>query len=130
MNKELEAQLIPILETTNEGLAAAVELLKEQAPLLVNELLRWTAIYSFAWWFLGVFILIATLSTRSRMYQLAKVYDSKIEALDAEIRVVTCGIQAILIVIGLGLSLGNFTWLKVLVAPRLVLLEYITRHLN
>ena len=117
MNKELMEQLLPIIEKTKEGVLRGVELAQEQMPELIQQLLLWHGIKSFLFFLLGVVILVGT-------GILLKIIIPKTRWNEPE---VVCYMFFIFpIVSGFTVVLGNITWLKVLVAPKLFLIEYIS----
>lgn len=137
MNEELKAQLIPILENTKDGLAAAVDFLCEQSPLLVDEILRWEGIKSGMVFFIYATVMIIGMIFSKKIRLLAKIRSrSKNEEcirLCGEHKHDECmwcpilGVIAhiIIFVILPIVVLCNLTWVKVLVAPRLFLIEYV-----
>jgi len=130
VDEELKAQLIPILENTKDGLAAAVDFLCEQSPLLVNEILLWEGIKSGIICLVLLALMIIGIVISKKVRSLVKNKDCKKACGDSADECMWCPGLAIayhvMVYIGLPIIMFcNLTWLKVLVAPRLFLVEYI-----
>ncbi len=124
MDEEIKAQLIPILVNTREGLAAAVEELKEQAPLLVKELLWWEGVHSAIWFMLGVVCLLSlTLFAKKQWKWAMRVC----EAEDGTSVLLTVITQGAILLPGIVLMMENLVWFQILIAPHVFLLEYIAK---
>lgn len=121
MDEEIKAQIIPIIENTKEGLAKAVDFLCEQSPILVKEILWWHGVQSALFCLLGLAILIILAMTRKKLWDWADEADGPSEG--AAWMGVLVG-QIMALIGGVGFVLTNFAWLKILIAPRLFLLEF------
>ncbi len=137
MKKELIEQIVPIIETTKEGLMKVVETLQERCPLLINEILWWNGLRYGFWCLIGALMLVI-------YWFLFKRYWEKLRS-DAVIWFGSpCGgeskggaVVVPFIIGGLICNLcgpvmffANLTWIKILIAPRLYLLEYVGDLLN
>ena len=119
MNEEIQTKILEqvgdVTEITKQGLMKAAEIMQEQCPLLVEELLRYTAITS------GIrfcFFSVASMATFFIVWQALK-------------RKTDAGwfaplIAAELTVLPLVGVVTSLAWLKIWIAPRLFLLEYIS----
>ncbi len=129
MDEEIKAQIIPIIEGTKEGLAKAVDFLCEQSPILVKEILWWHGIRSAMWFavLLAAF-LVGIYYSRKFLLWVAAV-DCKKECPTTK-GCLFCPSLCFLfhvVIYGGGATIlfTNLTWLKILVAPRLFLLEFL-----
>ncbi len=124
MDEEIKAQLIPLIEDTKEGLAAAVEVLKEQAPLLIKELLWWEGVQSGVFFLIGIACLVVLAVTFKKHWRWA------LGQIDSSEGASLFGVifpQMGLLGAGVPLVLCNLAWLQILIAPRVFLLEYVAK---
>jgi hypothetical protein len=126
LKQEVVNTIIPILDQTREGLAKAVDVLQEQFPLLVEEILTWNCIKSGTCCFLFMMLMFLTSILSVWMWKIAKKEYDKDAAdnKDTSWIVLPCLIQAVLITPMAGV-IYHHTWLQIWIAPRLFLLEYI-----
>ncbi len=120
MDEEIKAQLIPIIEGTKEGLAKAVDFLCEQSPILVKEILWWHGVSSAILLLASVLVLCCLYRMRRKSYNTIK--DSWDDG-----PIPTLGISLAYAVGGMFGFIGcieGWDWLKILIAPRLFLLEF------
>lgn len=121
MDEELKAQIIPIIENTKEGLAKAVDFLCEQSPILVKEILWWHGIRS-AILFIVLLAAFVYLCAKTK-----KVFGWLSDQRDPDIPLAELGMGTYCVGTFMAcptLLIANLTWLKILVAPRLFLLEF------
>jgi hypothetical protein len=120
MTEELQNTLASILETGKATLSTLVDTMMVEAPELIKELLWWNGITSFIW-----FIIFSILFLLLWKWEI-KIWKWGIEKSDYD------PYYFISIFYSMGhftvalLAFTSLTWLKVLVAPRLFLLEWIT----
>lgn len=137
INRSVDAAESVAGDITN-ATGTALDFLATEIPDVVQQLLVWHAIESFIWFFLGVLLLAAPWlvywrwggrgePTEPRYGEaryketLTHGYDGRISQ-DALFALVLGGLVATLI--GVALTLVNLDWIKILVAPKLYLLEY------
>jgi len=137
INRSIDAAESVAGDITN-ATGTALDFLAAEIPDVIQQLLVWHAIESFIWFFLGTLILAAPWLVYWRWggrgeptepkYGEARYketfthgYDGLIDQ-DALFAILLCGSIATLI--GAALTLGNLDWIKILVAPKLYLLEY------
>lgn len=141
MNEELKAQLIPILESTKDGLAAAVDFLCEQSPMLVKEILLWEGIKSGIVCVVLATVMIIGILLGKKLRLIMKIRSTKKN--EECIRIcgdskhdecVWCpGLSFVALVITYVILpiiiFCNLNWVKILVAPRLFLIDYVREWL-
>lgn len=120
MNEKIENNLDQIIAYLHEGVKTAGDFVVEQTPLLVQEILTYNLIYHGSLMGLGIFIAVMMISLTLRFWP-------KIDWDDGD------HVMSFLIgsIAGWGLSLGLifcniFVVIKIIFAPRLYLLEYIS----
>lgn len=124
MDKDLMEQILPIVEKTKEGILAAVSALEQEAPLLVKELLWWYGIKSFLFWILGICLMVATAWFLKKMWKFIVKED------DEEGYILGVFATLLFCIPGVAFFVSNFDWLKILVAPRLFLIEFVSNLLT
>lgn len=137
INRSVDAAESVAGDITN-ATGTALDFLAAEIPDVIQQLLVWHAIESFIWFFLGLLLLASPWLAywkwggqgepaeprygEARYKEtLTHGYDGRISQ-DALFALTLCGVIATLL--GLVLSMGNLDWLKILVAPKLYLLEY------
>lgn len=119
MNEQLEAALVEIINRAVSGYDASISFLSEQLPDVVSQLLIWEFTHNFI-------IFLLSLGALGIAYYLSRKIMNNKEFFDGH-QAPPATLVAILawfvgaIVFSL---LVNFTWLKILVAPKLYLIEY------
>ena len=123
MKEELQNQLVEqvgdIAEMTKEGIMKAVEVIQEQCPLLVNEILTWHFVQSLILFALGMFLLASFWLYAKKMWRYTIEKEN-------EFWIVCVYITITQNLIGVVFVFTNLTWLKIAIAPRLFLMEYIS----
>jgi len=131
MTEELKTKLVesllPMIEKAKEVGGNLVDVVMEQSPELVREILAWGLVSS-----LIVFLIFFTLliSFQIGMFKYGWKKAAKIEeglsSYDKGIAYIITGfLHTFPSIIFLAICCKNFDWLKILVAPRLYLIEYI-----
>lgn len=118
MKDELIKAILPIIEQTKEGIARGIEVLMEQSPILVKEILTFHA------WKYGLLTCLGVLCFLSLLMIIPclKAIKKK-DAWEAAPFLLFFMLPGGL---GLGIFFENvFAYIKVLAAPRLFLVEYI-----
>jgi len=118
MDKELLEQILPIVEKTKEGILKGVEVAQEQMPELINQIYAWRFTISLLGFLLGLLLIIATFIIPIILYKKLKVAEEE-----------GCGLVFLgymLIVPFTAICVENLDWLKILTAPKLFLVEYIS----
>ncbi len=112
----LQGYLIKALDKTGNLVDKAVDMVTEQAPLLIQEVLKWYFAYNLILFILGIVVIIGTIYG---VRKLVKYVDA-----DGAEYLLVAGILAFVGTISS--SLINLQWLKIWIAPRLWLIEYTT----
>lgn len=138
INRSVDAAESVAGDITN-ATGTALDFLAAEIPDVIQQLLVWHAIESFIWFFPGVLLLASpwfvywkwggrgeptepAYSGEARFKEtFTHGYDGCIDQ-DALFALLLCGAVATLA--GLVVTLGNLDWIKILVAPKLYLLEY------
>lgn len=114
MNEQSQKILSDLLQRAVSGIDAAVGFSQAQIPDVINQLLMWQTVSSI----LAQVICLALISIS--IWGAIKAWASN----DVDTVVVTLIFGGILTVICLAVFSLNFDWLKILIAPKLYLLEY------
>ena len=118
LKEEISKQLTPILEATKNGILKAADILKEQVPDLVNEIYCWEFTMSIIGFLFGIVMLIGT------------CYIMHWSNKDDQKTGKSSGSFGLLLLLFVGISflimISNFDWAKILIAPKLFLIEYIS----
>lgn len=113
MNEQAQQALANLLSIAVDGLNGAVEFSKAQLPEVVEQLLMWHMVESLIWFIGSTILLIVSVGTFVGMYK------GRIEESDGLIMLSLCATP-----VGfLGMAF-NLEWLKIMIAPKLYLLEY------
>jgi len=126
MNKEVLEQLLPVLKVTKEGLLRSVDVIQSEAPQVAEQLLRWKFTLSLAWFGTGLVMLVAMLVCSVVLWKIAtrnkKEWEQSKE--DGGVAVMSM-INFIALFIPSAMMLSHLEWIKILIAPKLYLMEYI-----
>lgn len=122
MNEKLQEALAKILEKTTKGVEGSIELLSGELPELINQILIWYALESFIWFSIGAAGLVAF----KVKFKAISAYRESVDDYDLSYGASYAG-QVAWIIISTTLTLSNYTWIKILVAPKLYLIEYAAR---
>jgi len=123
MNEQLQAELLKIVTNINNGAESVWGFLTDQTPEVIRQLLLWHGIYSLILTLLGVGILVGVFCFNYRLFKwFSKLSEQKQR--EHEGTVIVFMLQIFWLI---PLSfLINLTWLKIWLAPKVWLLEYIT----
>jgi hypothetical protein len=121
----LDKSLSSIIDGATEKGSKLVDWLYEQAPDVVNQLLAWKAVESALYFILFVALIIVPL-----VYvrpKLVKMWNENESFEDGQIAIFIagCAVSIISLGVGLGNILDETAWLKILIAPKVFLLEYL-----
>ncbi len=116
MKEELMAQVLPILEKTKEGILKAVEIVQAEMPELIQQVLAWNFTISLIGCIVGWVIFVLGICLFQLIHK--EVKDTSDNGCQA--------ISLALLVPGLLMGVLNLTWLKIAIAPKLFLIEYVT----
>ncbi len=122
-------QYLPDPNTIKENIGAAVDMLQEQAPLLVKELMRWHFCQSLLFFLCGLAFGVAVIIVTKTVFNKVRDAELALEAAnkyaDESLKFISLLLFSLLIpaIVIMG---SNLIWLKIWIAPRLFLMEYIT----
>jgi len=125
MREEILAIIKPTLELANQGVVQAVEVLKVQAPEVVNEILAW------GFWINFIHFLFFALSLSFIIYLITGSRLKKLTVGD-DGTIIKLIVSIFILFISSISSMPHFVfvWLKILIAPRLYLIEYVSSLIN
>lgn len=137
INRSVDAAESVAGDITN-ATGTALDFLATEIPDVVQQLLIWHAIESFIWFFLGTLVLAAPWFVYWRWggrgeptepkYGEMRYKETLTHGYYGQVREEALAFFALLsgivTFLGLALTLSNLDWLKILVAPKLYLLEY------
>ena len=136
MDKEIKSRILEqvgdVAEMTKQGLVKAVEIMQEQAPELVREVLAWNFALSLLIFLSGLLVAGGVMVAMPIVYRAIKKSDlSSNRSYDPCNRLfVHVGWVVVFFAVGIGIDASNFTWLQIWIAPRLFLLEYVSNLIN
>ena len=125
----LDAVLIDAIQKTQGAIGEAADFALAQAPDVVQQLLLWAAISEGIKCILSVVILTACCKTVMFIVNYPKpdgAFDKNLIWWGNDLQPAVAVLAPVLIVMSAGLAacLFNLTWLQILIAPKLYLLEY------
>lgn len=138
MNDQLQSALAQMIEKAMTGVDAATEFMVAETPEVVQQLLSWYMLWSFLKFLLGATILICVIvawwkgpkglgeclnpdaNRWDRKYKWSLTHDKDG---DAFMFFLTGLATAFVTLIGVAFA-SSFDWLKILIAPKIWLLEY------
>ena len=117
MKEEILAQVVPLVELTKHGILKAVEILQREAPEVVREILAWGIVSSLIPFVVGFIVFVLACWG---VVHVCRHSDDFGDDTGAGIFFMS------LVVAGLSFAImcNASAWIKVLVAPRLYLIEY------
>ncbi|MCK5017502.1 MAG: hypothetical protein KAS32_10585 [Candidatus Peribacteraceae bacterium] len=122
--KEKLLEYLPDPNTVKGGIAEVVEIVQTEAPLVVEEIIRWHIAYNLVW-FVGsavVFALVLFVLTKWTWKFGIKEYNKGEEGYF----VAGVILPILLMIVCIFVFGSHFGWMKPLMAPRLFLLEYLS----
>jgi len=122
MNEQLQLELTKIITNINSGAETAWGFLSEQTPDVVQQLLLWHVVYSAILCVFGAIALIFIFSTI--MFVITNIEKLKVD--DACLARAAAQVFISVLSFIVCADCINITWLQLLIAPKVWLLEYIT----
>ena len=124
--KELLREYLSDPNTVKGSLMEVVDVVQREAPLVVNELIRWTVIYNLIW-FIGSILIIVGIAILLKK----KLWKWSVDNFeDDDLSILGIIIPLGGIVIAIKVMSCHFGWIMPLVAPRLFLLEYLAQMIK
>lgn len=124
MNDDLQKALAEILKKTTQGVEAGVGFLQRELPDVVQQILIWHGVNSAIFFVLGLAILAYCPWKSKKLWDKGTEVENanKHACVDGYIYgVLTCWFLS---AVGLVIVFTNLTWLQILIAPKLYLIEY------
>lgn len=146
MNEQMQAALIKLIEKAQIGIDTSVSFLSAEIPDVVHQLLMWYAVRSFMWFVLFVlFILLGwhifrktgmtkdeakAAYERKEGWTIELGYHSIPSSKYSSIMGAPCdhfwyrAWGSAMVGVGILFMMANFDWLKIIIAPKIWLIEY------
>lgn len=120
MNEELQQAIAMLIEKSLSGINEGINFLSAELPDFVNQLLVWYALSTFIYMVVGITILICMIKYVQYVYKNWNKFPEEARIFNG-----LAGGSGVFFVSLLTLGeLINITWLKILVAPKVWLVEY------
>jgi hypothetical protein len=130
MNDQLQQALSQILEQTVSGVQAGVTLLSAELPDVIHQLLMWKMIESLIWCVVGILFTVGSIrwisknsgkgKEEGRNYKATLTHDERGDIAPwSPILIVP-----LVIIVAIACFTINITWLQILIAPKVYLIEY------
>ncbi len=116
-------ELTGLVELTKAGVGKAVEVLQAEAPELIKQIMAWNFTVSIIGFLFGIAIFIAAIKWRKISW---KKYQEDTRYNDGWYFGCMAGTIAG-VAVGMIFICESLIWLKILVAPKLFLIEYLTK---
>lgn len=127
VEQDLQNKLNSILNWVEEAAKQAGDLVVEQTPLYIQELLAWNFWYSLIWFTIFLITLLVGLNCLRIIVKSKQDFWAD-ENINKAVPTIFGGI--ICLIVGLvGISFSDFEWLQIAVAPRVWLVEYVSSKL-
>lgn len=136
MNEQLQQALAAILNKTMTGVDAGISFLSAEIPDVIHQLLMWKMIESMLFFVIGIIVICLTVifirsqyrrvvektdSYGSSCYVPTMIFDNRGDVSPG------CIIFAIIAMAGMltgGILISGLSWLQILIAPKIYLIEY------
>ena len=130
MNEQLQQALAQVIEKATDGVQSGVSFLSAELPDVIHQLLMWKMVESLIWCVVGIFFTVGAIRLIAKNSGRGKEDDRKYKAtLTHDERGDIAPWSPILIVplltiVVIASSTINITWLQILIAPKVYLIEY------
>lgn len=137
MNEQLEQAITKLIEKALNGIDAAGDFMAGEIPEVVNQLLVWHAVESFIWF--AAFATLSAIFLIGRGGAISKLlkqkedgepwtkcnWSSSVASPEFSMLIVyNCYCRPIFAALSAGMAIASSDWLKIIIAPKLYLLEY------
>lgn len=136
MNEQLQMELTKIITNINKGTESVWEIVNKQTPDIINQLLWWYGIWNFMLFIISISLLVIVPFCFYKLsLKIIKIEKSKAEENDKSDSPACMFYTGFMIISGV-LSLVficnyiNLTWLKIWLAPKVWLLDYIISYVK
>jgi uncharacterized membrane protein SpoIIM required for sporulation len=123
MQAELETKTLELMTWLEQVIKTTADFTAEQVPLFIQELLTYNFYMSLGWFVMGLLIIITTIIST---YKFIK-WMNRTHNWDA-FPVLT--LSFISIIVGIVMSADHLDWIKIKLAPRVYLMEYVKDNLK
>lgn len=125
MNEQLQSALAAAIDQTLDGVQAGVTFLQAELPEVIQQLLMWKLFHSALLNLLGVSVLVVyVVLVRALMAWARHGEESKLDSDDRLFAaIMATAINGVIALLIAAITI-NLTWLKILVAPKIYLIEY------
>lgn len=120
ITKELEDKTINIINWLEDAIKTSTDFASEQIPLFIQELLHYNFVMSLSWFIVGIIGIIAVIYTAYRLIKMA-IKDGCIDMVGPPVVIMGIFILAIFTCV----SVNHMDWIKIKLAPRVYLMEYV-----
>ena len=125
MNDDLQKALAEILNKTAQGVEAGVGFLQRELPEVVQQVLIWHGVKSAVYFTSSVLLAVMLALLAKKMWGHGRAYKNSDYYDDGrEQRFVASGVAAVASGGAIASAVYNITWLQILLAPKLYLIEY------
>jgi hypothetical protein len=119
MNEQAQQALANLLSMAVDGIGGAVEFSKAQLPEVVEQLLMWRMTESAIWFSVGIMVMTITVWANLKAHGAIKKGD-----MDDMAYAIVVPVSLFTFTGGFAATAASLDWLKIMIAPKLYLLEY------
>ncbi|WP_443700187.1 hypothetical protein [Pseudomonas sp.] len=124
MNEELQKALLAILNKTVSASEAGMSFLQKELPEVIQQLLMWKAFESAAFFLTFAALTFLFVTMAIKLFKAARSYKPKNSYDDADGYYFCVFGLSLVSALFLLLALANLSWLKIILAPKLYLIEF------
>lgn len=110
--------LLGLIQKASDGVDSAVAFSQAQIPDVVNQLLLWNAMSS------AIICMVCVILIIPCVYWSIKAFGGNVADGDSDAAFLIVTFSSIVVSVSIFTMVLNFDWLKILIAPKLYLLEY------
>jgi len=131
MNEMLQGKLSEILELEKNGVLKVADMIKEQMPDLVEQILKYNFILSLILFIIGIGCFVVVYKCGKKIVKVLKYESEREDSCMKDQSVITnmvCGaLIFICLIVGSIFIFDYAGWIKILFTPKLYLVEYLSR---
>lgn len=124
MNDDLQKALAVILAKTTSAIDTGVTFLSDQLPDVIRQLLIWHAVYSALMFFSAVLLGIGAAVAARKFFKAGRAESERHGFTDETGYYCGMVVSGVIALIFGRVAMGHLTWLKIILAPKLYLIEY------
>jgi len=134
MNEVLQSKLAEIVELGKNGILQAADMIKEQMPDLVEQILRYNFVVSLLSWLTAIACFILVYKCVQRILKVMKYENERnvsngycyYAGKSIATNIICTVLGVICLITGLVLFFEHAAWIKISIAPKLYLVEYLS----